>query len=502
MDPFHSEIRYRRLFETIHIGILILDFKNRLITAVNPYITNLAGYSRRELVGKTISQLKLFDDTVTGKDIFEALKTRSEIIYENIRLVTKNGHIKIVEVSAHTYKEAGKMMMQCTVRDLTEKREAQQELFETNQRLEALMNSLPVGVAFSLDAEGTTIKINPYLSEKMAISAQDNVSLSTRDPGAVGRKLRYFIHGRELSAKEMPIQRAIAENRVIGPLEIAGILPNGKHIIMEAISAPVHDAQGKVVGAVAVNLDLTDRKKAEEAEKLERLVEQEKMKLDFIAEAAHELRTPLAIIRGNVELALRKKVEPEDALTAINVEVIHLTNLLSDLALLTIKETDFRRKLSTHKVDLGKLVARVAKRHQSLAHKKEISIHVRNVPQVRIVGDEYYLERLFTNLITNAISYGKEKGRIWISGSKDKKIVKMSIKDNGIGIAQKDIPQIFDRFFRADGSRSKDYGGSGLGLAIVKWITEAHEGKVSVTSKVGKGSTFVITLPLPTSTKA
>jgi PAS domain S-box-containing protein len=490
-------IRYERLFETIHIGILVLDFKTRVISDANPYICELSGYTKKELVGKKISEVKLFDSAVSGKGIFTALKDQAEVIYENVPLVTKDGQTKTVEIGAHSYDTDSVKMVQCTVRDLTEKRLAQRELFEANQRLKALMDALPVGVTFSLDPECKIVTANPYMERMLELHPGAEISV-TQNKARVDnkRELRHFMNGKEVKPKDLTMQRAIALNKQVGPFEIEVELPTGKRWLMEATGAPIRDRQGKVMGAVAVNVDLTERKKAENAEKLSQLVEQEKMKLDFIADAAHELRTPLAIIRGNVELALHKKASMEDALTAINVEVIHLTNLLSDLSLLTTKESDFRRKLSTRKVNLTKLVEQVAKRHNGLAHEKNISIEILKLPPARIVGDEYYLERLFTNIITNAISYGKQNGHIWVRGQSDGKTVKIKIEDDGIGISEKEIPNIFDRFFRADGSRSKDYGGSGLGLAIVKWITEAHNGKVSVESTPEKGSTFTVCFPI------
>ncbi len=113
-----------------------------------------------------------------------------------------------------------------------------------------------------------------------------------------------------------------------------------------------------------------------------------------------------------------------------------------------------------------------------------------------MAGDEKYLDKLFSNIIANAVSYGKEDGFVVISGTKTAREVNINIKDNGIGISKKDLPHIFERFYRADSSRSKDTGGSGLGLAIVQWIAEAHGGNVSAVSSPGKGSTFTVTLPL------
>ncbi|MDB5259051.1 MAG: signal transduction histidine kinase [Candidatus Taylorbacteria bacterium] len=497
MSPTPEGLNYKRLFETTRIGILVLDAKTRVITEANPFIEKLSGHGKKQLIGKKISELRVFNKNFTGKRIFDDLRRSDEAFYEHLELVPKTGPKKTVEVSTHAFKANGKTMIQCLIRDLTEKRAVQQELFESNQRLEALMNALPVGVTFSLDPECKRIEANPYMREKMEMGPDTQITVTDKDTLVVGHTYRHIRDGKRLKPKELTLQRAIAENRLVGPIEAEVELPSGKRWLAEAYGAPIHDRLGEVIGAVAVNLDLTERKKAEEAGKLALIVKQEQEKIGFITDATHELRTPLAIIRGNVDLALQKKTDPKEALRAINVEVLNLTDILSDLSLLTTKEGDFRKNVRSHTVEVASVVKEVARRHKGMASKKNISIETAAIPQSKIVGDEYYLERLFTNIVTNAISYGKEGGHIRISGAIEKDRLNIVVEDDGIGIEEKDLPHIFERFYRGEKSRSKDFGGSGLGLAIVKWIAEAHEGSVEARSILGKGSAFTISFPLP-----
>jgi len=380
------------------------------------------------------------------------------------------------------------------------KKSKEQLAAESGQRLEALMKALPVGITFSTDATCDFITGNPYLLSKLEMSAGDNISASAHEPNIAGAKLRHFIGGKQISGADMPMQRAIAEKRQIEPLEIEVELLSGKRWVMEAIGAPVYGDNGDIVASVAVNVDLTERKKAEEAERLKRILDQEKQKFEFISDATHELRTPLAIIRGNVDLALREKSPMSQSLKetfeAINTEVTYLANLLSDLTMLTIKDADFRRTIDLEQVDLSRAIRHIAKRHLGLAKKKGITIRVDLPPNLAIAGDESYLKRLFSNIVSNAVYYGKDGGRVDVTGAKHGRDIRIEIKDNGIGISKKDLPHIFERFYRAEVSRSKDFGGSGLGLALVKWIAEAHGGSVTAESTEGKGSIFAVTLPI------
>ena len=170
--------------------------------------------------------------------------------------------------------------------------------------------------------------------------------------------------------------------------------------------------------------------------------------------------------------------------------------MLTDLTLLTSKGNELHKKINLKEVELLKLIKHVVKRCETLAFKKKILIRVKKSPDIKIIGDETRLEKLFLNIIKNAIAYGREEGWISITISKNKNFASISIADNGIGIKADDVPFVFDRFFRTNEVRTENYKGVGLGLSIAKWITEAHGGKISVVSSSGKGSTFTISLPI------
>lgn len=219
----------------------------------------------------------------------------------------------------------------------------------------------------------------------------------------------------------------------------------------------------------------------------------------FITDASHELRTPLTAIKAEMEVMLRDKdVTLKGAKTSVasNLEevnnLVSLSNNLLELSTYQQSNGDFIRDA----MSLSAVVAEGFKKVASLAKHKHITI-TNKVKDASLLGDKQQLIELFVIFLDNSIKYSPEKTTITISSEKVDHSVKVSIADEGMGIEEKDIPHIFDRFFRADESRSKAYvAGYGLGLSIAKKVITDHKGTITVKSIVGKGTTFTINLPL------
>ncbi len=253
------------------------------------------------------------------------------------------------------------------------------------------------------------------------------------------------------------------------------------------------------IGGIVMNIrDVTERKKIEEMREMSRLLEEERLKVKSLADANHELRTPIAIIKGNVDLALMQKgkTSQREALQAINQEITHLSDILSDLNLLTLSDGGSKNKMISEPVDLEALIGQTVKRCTVLAHKKNISMTIGPIPRIAILGNKMYLEKMLVNLVKNSILYGNKDGHTEILAKKSKGFLVVSVIDDGIGISKEDMPHIFERFYRTDTSHTGD--GVGLGLSIVKWVAEIHGGKVEVKSIEHKGSTFSVSLPIDT----
>lgn len=218
----------------------------------------------------------------------------------------------------------------------------------------------------------------------------------------------------------------------------------------------------------------------------------------LFAGVAHELKTPLTIIQGNLEAILDgvQDATPEK-ITALHTQTMLLNRLVNDLRELTLAEAG-QLKLAVEPMMLKALANEVVEMLQPMVQEKNIKLSVKIAASVpAVVADSDRLTQVFYNLITNALRHTPNKGAIEIGARlKDDKMVEVTIKDNGEGIPAADLPYVFDHFYRVDQARTRTTGGTGMGLAITKLLVEAHGGQVSVTSAPGAGSAFTFTLPI------
>jgi len=211
------------------------------------------------------------------------------------------------------------------------------------------------------------------------------------------------------------------------------------------------------------------------------------------ADIAHELRNPLSVIRGNLD-AILDGVYPTDVehLVPVYEETMLLQRLVEDLRVLSLADAGQLRLLHAD-VDMGALLTGVADGVQAAAEERRISIRV-EVPQEPLIveGDADRLRQVIGNLMSNALRYTPEGGTIGLRGESDGNRVRILVSDTGKGIAEQDLPHVFDRFYRADPARDREAGGSGLGLAIARALVEAHGGTIEVQSTVGQGTVFTV----------
>jgi two-component system phosphate regulon sensor histidine kinase PhoR len=240
-------------------------------------------------------------------------------------------------------------------------------------------------------------------------------------------------------------------------------------------------------GAILVLQDTTDFQRID------------KMRADFVANASHELKTPITAIRGFAETliedeAIERQIQ-QRFIRKIHGQSIRLSDLVSDL--LALSRLESNDEAFNTQVDLQQIVQRVCANLQAVAQSHQVMLDLDTKGQpIMLLGDENALGQMVTNLIDNAIKYTPAMGHVHVVIKVDASTTLLSIKDDGIGIDEANQERIFERFYRVDKARSQSLGGTGLGLAIVKHIVQSHKGSLQLKSKLNQGSTFLVKIPL------
>ncbi len=344
-----------------------------------------------------------------------------------------------------------------------------QELLNDKEHLTSILSNMAEAVV-AVDSEGRIVVANPSLSKLLGV----------RDE-AYGR---HFLEALRHSQLSQLLQTVLQEQKPHVD-EVRTFNPDER--VFEAHAVP-RWGEGRPRGALLVLHDITRL----------RLLEQ--MRKDFVANVSHELRTPLSSIKGFAETLLAGGLNDEKNragfVKSIEDQADRMTRLVENLLQLSAIESG-RHPPHFEPLSLGEIVQDVWRGLKPLADRKKASFVVEldeGLPKVS--ADRGQLRQVLTNLVENAVKFSQEGGQVRVAAKVESGTLLVSITDSGPGIPEKDLPRVFERFYRVDKARSREMGGTGLGLAIVKHIIEAHHGSVGVESAEGQGSTFRFTLPL------
>jgi two-component system phosphate regulon sensor histidine kinase PhoR len=348
-----------------------------------------------------------------------------------------------------------------------ELRRAVRQLREDKRKMQTVFDKTDDGLLI-LDADGRIETINPAACDMLAISRKN----------AMGHTIIEATFNHEFAEL---VERVI-RTQTPATLEVifAGQPERHVYTYVTALGHP-----DRMEGAVVVMHDVTSARQVDA------------MRRDFVGNVGHELRTPLASIRAMAEtIVLRGESHPEVAkefAESIVKETERVVRLADDLLEIGMIEGQ-RRPMREEPLNIAEVVNDAAAKLQPAAEKKNVDLSTDVDPEMTVLGDKDALWQILINLIDNGINYTPSGGKVKVSVEPQDGFVAVSVADTGIGIPAPDIPRVFERFYRVDKARSRASGGTGLGLSIVKHLVEAHGGKVSVTSELGKGSTFTFTV--------
>ena len=344
----------------------------------------------------------------------------------------------------------------------------------TRQRneLEAILTSMVEGV-LAVDSGRHVVSVNRAASSLLNIEPDKAYSKTIEE---VIRDVELLGFIRKTLESDMPVESEMM------------IQKEGERFF-QLHGASLSDSQGKRSGAVVVLTDMT------------RMRSLENIRRDFVSNVSHELRTPVTSIQGFVE-ALRERniTDPEKIRRYLDIIAKHsdrLNAIIEDLLSLSrLEQEGERREITFEKVPLKPVLAESIELSGTKAKEKEIKISLDCPDDLKIKINTALLEQAVLNLIDNAIKYSPAQSTINVIVKKNEKDVSIAVQDTGSGIEEKHQARIFERFYVVDKGRSRKLGGTGLGLAIVKHIAQVHGGFVTVKSKPGEGSTFIIYLPI------
>ncbi len=339
---------------------------------------------------------------------------------------------------------------------------------EAKDRLETILKGMVEGVLV-LGRDGRIVLTNQALRRMLDLS-DDPLN---RTPAEILRSAEVQEAVQWVLAGEPHLS---VEVRTIGPAPLVLEV----HLVGLA-------GQDPRAGAVAVFHDITQRKRLEEVRR------------DFVANVSHELRTPLTAIRGAVETLLDGALsQPQNARRFAEVIARHaarLERIVEDLLDLTRLQSGAAAPLM-EEIEIGALSDSVLGMVAELAAARRVELKA-DIPiePISFRGDRRQIEQALVNLLDNALKYTEPDGRVVLGARKKSAEIHLAVSDTGVGMAKEHLERIFERFYRVDKNRSRDLGGTGLGLAIVKHIVQAHRGKITVESRLGRGSTFTLILP-------
>jgi len=493
-----SEVRYRRLFETAKDGILVLDAETGMVVDVNPFLVELLGYSRDVFLGKKVWELGSFKDIVANQAHFTKLQQKGYVRYEDRPLETSDGRRVEVEFVSNVYLVNHHKVIQCNIRDITERKRTEEQLKASFKEISDLKAALDEhAIVATTDAQG---KIT-YVNDKFC-----TISRYSREE-LLGQDHRILNSGHHPKEFIRNLWTTITDGRVWHG-EIKNRAKDGSYYWVDATIVPFLNEQGKPRQYVAIRTDITARKHAEEQvrelnTKLEQRVVARTAELAavnkeleaFCYSVSHDLRAPLRGLDGFSQALLEDYGDKlgddgQHLLQRIRAGSQRMGQLIDDLLNLSrVSRSELRRE----PVNLSSLAGDIVEELRS--HDPHRDVALRIADNLTADGDPQFLRVVLENLLGNAWKYTAKQPHATIEFGLDCDNGQPSffVRDDGVGFDMQYVDKLFTPFQRLHAVN--EFPGTGIGLATVQRIVHRHGGRVWAEAEVNKGATFHFTLP-------
>jgi two-component system, cell cycle sensor histidine kinase and response regulator CckA len=484
-----SETRYRRLFETAKDGILILDFQSGQITDVNPILVEMLGYTHAEFLGKKLWEIGSFRDISASRSAFNDLQTQGSVRYEHLPLETKGGRRIDVEFISNVYPVDGIQVVQCNIRDITDRKRAEEALRKSGEEYSRFFQSNLAG-NFVSAPDGTLLACNSAFARMFGFASVEEAlkqNLGALYPDSIAREA--FL-------------KALRSRRQLEPSEVELRHRDGRPVYVIESAIGTFDEHGELTEILGYLIDETGRKKAEaqlsQAQKMEAVGR-------LAGGIAHDFNNLLNVIFGYSELLLLRMQESDLRSMVENIRKAAVTASSLTEQLLTFSR---REELDREVLDLNSIVSEMAGTllPRLIGENIEVTTVLSPGSRGRVKANLGQVKQVILNLALNARDAVQGVGKISIQ-VKDVFLreghsqhhgdiapgwyVCLTLTDTGRGMDESRLSRVFEPYF----TTKKRGQGTGLGLSVVYGIVDQHGGHIRVESKLGHGTTFEIYLP-------
>lgn len=487
-ELLESEEKFKHLVDLAVDGIFVETNRGEILDC-NSAACRMFGYSKEEILGLTIADLVPEDFAKTLPEVITPEETTGDVAVERVNK-KKDGTLFPTEISTKLFSLGGEERLIAYIRDITEHKRAEEALKASEENFRALFESTPDGILI-LDFKGNILSANAAVG-KMVATPVDRI---------IGSNIYNFLTPEsEATAAEDQIN---VYNDGGGYLSTYKILSsNGETLWIEGLGTRIvyRDSPANIV----VIRDVTVRKQAEETLINAKIAAEEanRTKSEFLANMSHELRTPLNSIIGFSDLIAEGAPGPLTEKQARYIEFIsvsgkNLLRIINDILDLSKAEAG-KIELNREEFRISNSVDKVIS--TMLPQTKEKKITLSHKPETRALtayADPSKFEQILYNLLSNATKFTPEGGSIDVFSEKEGEMVRVTVRDTGIGISEENLNKIFNPFVQIDSSMKRSFEGTGLGLALVKKFVEMHGGNIRVESKLGEGTAFTFELPAP-----